>query len=181
MRSALHLMLSGMMAAVMISPSCASAAAPPPSAEILPGAGYKDVTYQIDGRPVTLVNGRSETEAAPGSTTRIITRYFGSDARGDLNGDGKEDAAFLLTQDTGGSGTFYYVVVALRTATGYQGTNAILLGDRIAPQRTIIENATVVVNYAERGPDEPFSAKPSVGVSKYLKVRDGKLEEANKK
>jgi len=49
---------------------------------------YKNTTYVIDDKPVTLVNGVSEVEVAPGSTSKVVTRYFGNDAKGDLNGDG---------------------------------------------------------------------------------------------
>jgi hypothetical protein len=179
MRSKLHLILADMMVTVMILAACTPAAKFASTVEKLPIASYKDATYQIDGKSIPLVNGLFEAEAAPGSASKIIIRHFGNDAIGDLNGDGKEDVAFLLTKDTGGSGTFYYVVVALRTATGYQGTNAVLLGDRIAPQATNIENGMVIVNYADRKPDESFAMKPSVGISKYLKVIDSKLVEVN--
>jgi hypothetical protein len=179
MKPKLYLILASMMVTVMVLAACTPAATPATAAEMLPLASYKDATFQINGKLIALVNGLSEAEAAPGSASRIITRYFGNDAIGDLNGDGKEDVAFLLTQDSGGSGTFYYVVVALRTATGYQGTNAVLLGDRIAPQTTNIENGIVVVNYADRKPDESFAIKPSLGISKYLKVIDSKLVEVN--
>ena len=59
--------------------------------------------------------------AAPGSASRIVTRYFGSEVRGDLNGDGREDVAFLLTQQSGGSGTFFYAVAALDLPSGRVG------------------------------------------------------------
>jgi hypothetical protein len=39
----------------------------------------------------------------------------------------------LITHDPGGSGTFYYVAAAINVNKRYQGTNAVLLGDRIAP------------------------------------------------
>jgi hypothetical protein len=132
--------------------------------------GYKDATYVIEGQSVTLKDGVSVVEAAPGSASAATTKYFGNEAEGDLNGDGVSDIAFLLTQDSGGSGTFYYVVAALKTDTGYQGTNAVLLGDRIAPQTTGIKDGQITVNYADREPGEPMSAAPSVGVSKYLRV-----------
>ena len=141
------------------------------------GADYKNATYVIEGQPVTLVNGSSTVPAAPGSASNTVTTYFGNEAAGDLNNDGVPDEAFLLTQNGGGSGTFYYVVAALKTAAGYQGTNAILLGDRIAPQTTQIEDGQIVVNYADRGPSEPMTAQPSIGVSKYLQVASGTLAE----
>lgn len=138
----------------------------------------KNGTYIIDGKPVTLVNGVSRVPAAPGSASQITTTYFGNEAGGDLNGDGMADIGFVLTQNTGGSGTFYYAAVALKTASGYQGTNAVLLGDRIAPQTTQIKNGQLIVNYADRKPGEPMTAQPSVGVSKYLNVQGTTLIEA---
>lgn len=77
----------------------------------------------------------------------------------------------------GGSGTFYYAAAALSTGSGYQGTNAILLGDRIAPQSTQIENGVIVVNYADRNPGEDFSVQPSLGMTKTLELQDGVLVE----
>jgi hypothetical protein len=84
-----------------------------------------------------------------------------------------------LTQDGGGSGTFYYVVAALRTGTGFKGTNTVLLGDRISPQSISIQNGVVTVRYLDRKPDEPMSAQPTVSVSKQLKVVDGQLTESS--
>src|SRR3989344_288898 len=123
---------------------------------------YKNATYIIEGLPVTLVNGRAEVADVPDSALKMVTQYFGNEATGDLNGDGTPDVAFILTQNGGGSGTFYHAVVALKAASGYQGTNAILLGDRIAPQTTEIRNGQVIVNYADRKAGEPMSVRPSV-------------------
>ena len=134
--------------------------------------------FIIEGQPVMLGNGQAETAAAPGAATKTVTQYFGNVATGDLNGDSVPDVAFLLTQTGGGSGTFYYVVATLVAADGsYQGTNAILLGDRIAPQTTEIRGGQLIVNYAERKAGEPMTARPSVGVSKYLKVIGRELVE----
>ncbi len=152
-------------------PNCSFAPCPGVSTE------YKNGTYIIDGRSTTLINGVSRAPAAPGSASQVTTTYFGNEATGDLNGDGVPDVAFLLTQNSGGSGTFYYVVVALKTPQGYQGTNAILLGDRIAPQTTEIRNGELIVNYVDRNPGEPMTAQPSLGVSKYMLVEKGSLVE----
>lgn len=130
---------------------------------------YKDATYMIDGTPVTLMDGVAEMPAAPGSASKIVTRYFGNELRKDLDGDGREDVVFLLTQQTGGSGTFYYVVAALDTAAGWKGSDGYLLGDRIAPQTTESgEGKQVIINYADRKQGESFAVRPSVGKSAYL-------------
>ena len=137
----------------------------------------KNKTYLIENDLVTLKNGLSEIEIVPGSASKKVTKYFGNDVIGDLNNDNKPDTVFLLTQESGGSGIFYYVVVMLSSEKGYDGTNAILLGDRIAPQTTEIKDGKIVVNYSDRKVGEPFSVAPSVGVSKYFKIENKKLTE----
>jgi len=139
----------------------------------------KNSSFTIDKVNITLKNGISQTDIASSSALKITTKYFGNEAYGDLNGDGLADTAYLITQDTGGSGLFYYVVVALKNPTGYKTTNAFFIGDRIAPQSTEIhsDSKELYVNFAERKPGEPFTTQPSQGVTLYLKVTtDGVLE-----
>lgn len=129
---------------------------------------YKNATYIIDGERITLVNGVSET-AMSDSASKIITRYFGNEVRKDLNGDEREDSVFLLTQDRGGSGTFFYAVAAVAVNGGYLGSEAFFLGDRIAPQTTNAgKENSVIVNYAVRTPGEPMTVRPSIGKSVWL-------------
>jgi heat shock protein HslJ len=133
----------------------------------------ENATYSINGQSVTLVNGVSEVVAAPGSASKIITQYFGNAVTADLDGDGRPDRTFILTQNTGGSGTFYYVVAALNTPLGYLGSEGVLLGDRIAPQSTVMSQdpktpKVIVVNYADRALGESFAVAPSVGKSIWL-------------
>ena len=135
----------------------------------------KDATYNINGRSLTLVNGVSVVSAAPGSASMITTRYFGNEVKHDFDSDGRPDTAFILTQNAGGSGTFYYVVIALNMARGYVGSAGFLLGDRIAPQTTeMSQNPStpdvIVVNYADRKTGEAFTVQPSVGKSLWLKL-----------
>ena len=137
----------------------------------------KNGTYQIEGNTVTLKDGISEQAPTSESESKTTTEYFGNDITGDFNNDGKDDVAFVLTQETGGSGLFVYVVVSLGDGKSGAGTNAIYLGDRIAPQTTEFRDGGIIVNYADRKSDEPFSAVPSVGVSKYFKVVGSELLE----
>jgi hypothetical protein len=147
----------------------------------VPNAGdYKYATYMIEDQSITLVNGSAENPAAPGSDSIVSTDIFGDEVRGDFNGDGLPDIAFLLTQDGGGTGVFYYLAAALGSKDGFKGINAVFIGDRIAPQTTEFKNGQIIVNYADRKPDEPYSANPSVGVSKYFKVSGNKLIEVTK-
>lgn len=142
----------------------------------------KNGTYLIDGQPITLVDGRSESELLPGSASRQVTRYLGKPVNLDLNSDGRLDSAFLLVQETGGSGTFYFVAAALQTEQGLVGTNAVFLGDRIAPQSTVIDPnnpSQLIVNYTDRRPDEPMSAVPTQLVAKTFGLENGVLVEVS--
>jgi hypothetical protein len=142
--------------------------------------GYKNTSYTIEGQSVTLVDGFSEIEAAPGSASKITTRYFGNEVKHDLNNDGREDVVSIVTQETGGSGVFFYAVAALNTPAGYVGSSAFLLGDRIAPQSTSIDEGTttqgtkrenvIVVNFMTRAANEPFTAEPTVSKSVWIKL-----------
>jgi hypothetical protein len=121
---------------------------------------YKDAEYRIGNESIRLKDEFS---------------YFGNEYRTDLNADGLEDVVFLITQQSGGSGTFYYVVAALNTERGYIGSDGYFLGDRIAPQNIGMSpnprhKNVVVVNYADRAADEPMTTRPSVGKSAYLKL-----------
>jgi hypothetical protein len=136
-----------------------------------------NAVYTIEGHEVRLFRGRAEKAAAPGSATKSTISVFGKPVYGDLDNDGNDDAALILARDLGGSGTFYYVAASLKVNGSYRGTNAVFLGDRIAPKDVGIQDGVVVVNYAIRGPGQAMTAQPSVGRTKYLKLEKGMLEE----
>lgn len=138
-------------------------------------SGPHNATYIIDGESVTFVDGLSETEIVPGSASKKITKYFGDEISVDLNNDNKEDSVFFVTQETGGTGTFVYVVAALNTEDGWKGSQSIFLGDRITPQVIEINknpnrNNVIVVNYLDRKFDDPMTLKPSIAKSIWLQL-----------
>lgn len=141
---------------------------------------YKNAEYVIAGERVKLVDGYAETQIE-NSSAKTITRYFGNEVMTDLNSDGREDVVFLITQETGGSGVFYYAVAALKTEGGYVGSQALFLGDRIAPQTTELSQNpqhknVIVVNYADRAQGEGFAVAPRVGKSIYLKLDTASMQ-----
>lgn len=129
----------------------------------------KNISYVINGEVFNLQNGLAVKDISPNSATKNTLRFFGEPVYGDLNGDGKEDAAILLSNDQGGSGIFYYAVLAIKDDVNtYKTTNALFLGDRIAPQTVNIINGRAVYNYAERKFDEPMTTQPSIGKSLWI-------------
>ena len=121
-----------------------------------------NASYKIGDQVVTLVNGHADTPAAPGSSTKITTGVWGTPEIADLDSDGRADAAQVLIHDTGGSGTFYYVVAAIREDDGYRGTSGVFLGDRIEPRSIAVVDNRITVGFLGREPDDAFAAPPSV-------------------
>jgi len=140
-------------------------------------ADPQNSVFYIDGQAVTLKDGASSVPAAPDSASMIVTKYFGNEVRGDFNNDDKEDIAFIVTQTNGGSGTFYYLTALVSGETGYKGTEAVLLGDRISLQTTEYRNAEIIVNYMDRKTGDPMSAVPSVAASRYFTVKNNQFQE----
>lgn len=135
---------------------------------------YKDIAYVIEGEEVQLIDGNAQTAAATG-TAQIVTTFAGNEAEGDLNEDGISDVAFLLTQDRGGSGTFYYVVAALKTDTGYQGTSAGFIGDRIDIESVESEGGIIRVNFLRPETGASTSTENARSVFKQFVVVNNEL------
>ncbi|MEX0652347.1 MAG: hypothetical protein WD509_03405 [Candidatus Paceibacterota bacterium] len=138
---------------------------------------FKEATFTVSGEPVTLKDGVAKAYTSLGGASETTIRYFGNELVHDVDGDGQEDTVFLVSQETGGSGTFFYAVAALKRGSGYIGSQAVLLGDRIAPQTTEkADGRTIVINYMERAPGEPMTTQPSVGKSLYLLLDTDSLQ-----
>ena len=142
-------------------------------------SGPLDATYLIAGQKVKLTNGAIEKDIPFNATSsmKITVKAFNEPTYMDLNGDGVKDAIFFLYEQLGGTGTFFYVVAAVNEGGTYKGLNAIYLGDRIAPQTINASNGKAAINYATVKDSDPMTAKPSVGVTKYVKIQGGQLVE----
>ena len=124
--------------------------------------GVKNLAVTIDGQTFALTNGVAEIPGAPGSAATNTARLVGEPVMADADGDGSQDAALLVEHDPGGSGTFYYAVVAIDDAGSYRASNALSLGDRIEPHTVEFTDGRFVYSYAERKPGESMADRPSV-------------------
>ena len=131
--------------------------------------------YRIENQSVQLRDGRCEKEAAPGSATKIITRVLGEPAYGDLDGNGSDDAAVFLIQETGGSGTFFFVAAAIHVNGRWKGTHAVFIGDRVAPEEIRIRDGVVVVKFRDRRADQPMAQRPTIHKSVEFEVAGDQL------
>lgn len=134
--------------------------------------------YNIDGQEFQLKNGSAEITIAENSATKNKLSTFGDPVEFDADKDGDMDYAVLLAHEPGGSGTFFYATLVLNNAGELKQTNALFLGDRIAPQNVNVVDGRAVFNYAERLADEPITKAPSVGKSLYVQLaKDGTIGE----
>ena len=141
-----------------------------------PASGPGEATYLIDGLAIALSDGLAVLEPIDGAATRALVKVFGTPVWGDLDHSGGPDAALLLVVDRGGSGSFYYLAVAYNRGGVFVGSEAIFLGDRISPQRLSIRNGLIMVDYAERLPQEAMTVPPSHRMTKYLLAKKTGLE-----
>lgn len=128
-------------------------------------------SFTFDNEPITLSNGKHTTSF--GEETSILSdKTFG-----DLNADKKDDVVVLLSRTGLGSGNFIYAAAYVSGPVSYKGTNAVFIGDRIAPQDISIRNGVIIITYLDRQEDEPFAAEPTISKTIELVYRNGTLEE----
>jgi len=102
---------------------------------------------------------------------KIPDQYFDEgEAVGDLNGDGKEDIAFLLPRDDGAENNIYYLTASLKTDGGHVGTNLIFLGGKVEPKNLSIVDGIINIEYMDR-----LDKKATTTKEIYAQVVDGKL------
>lgn len=136
-----------------------------------------DATYSgILDQAVTLVDGRYEGEpfVAGGATRPIVTLLPQPLAYGDLDGDGRMDAAVVLAFDSGGSGTFIYLAAVESPASAPFNVATTLLGDREQVRSLTIDGGRLVVDLLSHAADDPACC-PSLATIRTFRLDDGQL------
>jgi|694.fasta_scaffold102983_2 heat shock protein HslJ len=115
-------------------------------------------TYRIEGETerLRMRGGRWEgPPAAPGSAT-VPRAQVHTDlvARGDLDGDGAEEAVVLLEHDPGGSGRFLYVAVLTRREGRVVMAASRLVGDRVQVRSLALRGREIVLEVVRAGPSD---------------------------
>lgn len=135
-----------------------------------------NATFLIGGEKVTLKDGRSSRQFSPESAVTLETMLTDIIEYGDINNDSKNDTVAIIMQSGGGSGMFVYVVSYVSGNVDYEGSNAVLVGDRISPEELSIRNGVIYVTYLDRNEEEAFAAEPTVRTEIELIYKDGNLE-----
>lgn len=161
------------------TPSAPSPTQPP---AVLNEAQLQNATYAgIYDQPVLLVNGTYEGEPfVEGGMARPVVIYSGVRTSGDLDGDGAQDAAVILSENSGGSGMFTYLAALFNQDGQPVNTDTVLLGDRVQVTRLSIENGVIVVEMLAAGPQDPLCC-PSLPILLTFILQNGKLVKTTEK
>jgi hypothetical protein len=136
-----------------------------------------------DGGPVQLRGGLWSGPATPSSGVEpsgaerpraALIPYL--IARGDLDGDGREDVVVFLQTTGGGSGAFLHLAAVLDRPEGPRALPAQGIGDRAEVESLEVVDGRIVLDAVVAGPSDALCC-PSQRVRKTFAVADGELRE----
>jgi len=134
--------------------------------------------HKIYDEPLTLVDGRWEglpfTEGGSSRPRAGIADVFY--AAGDLDGDGNGEAAVIIWENSGGSGSYHYLAVSRRENEEIVNVDTVLVEDRPKILSLHISDRQVVLELIQHGPDEPACC-PTQHALRRWQIVEGKLAE----
>lgn len=139
----------------------------------------RNATYRgIYDRAVTLTDGQYEgAPFQPGGAARPRLIFAGSlVARGDLDGDGGDEAVVLLAESSGGSGTFNYLAVVAAQDGKPVNVATEPLGDRVQLRSMTIVDGQLIVDMVAHGPGDAMCC-PTLKVRRTLTLHRDRLIE----
>lgn len=148
-------------------------AAPAQSQPSEPSIDYKNAIYRVDGKDITLLEGQHTQPAADDSSAQDATHIIEPPPHVAGKLGGRNAVAVFLSEQSGGSGTFYYVALAFNDGRG----TTFKIGDRIQPISIAINGDDLVVGYLDRNADEPMAVPPTVPRERHFAYMNGQILE----
>ncbi len=160
--------------------------AKPPAESELPEALLQARIQGIYDAPIGLTDGHYEGPpfVAGGASRPRVTLLQSLVARGDLDaghpdsGDvsisaaGADDHAVVLTESSGGSGSFIYLALLRPQGTGLVNVATTLLGDRVDVTSLTIVNGEIRASMLVHGPDDPVCCPSQRSEKSWLLIGD---------
>jgi heat shock protein HslJ len=142
-----------------------------PTALELADATYSGVMIE----PVTLTGGQWEGEpfvdgGASRPTVGLIDHFA---LTGDLDGDGVDEAAALLWESSGGSGTRLYLAVMGRRDENVENLGTTLIGDRVQVRSGAIVTGRITLDIVRAGPEDAACCPTQRALVTWALTEDG--------
>lgn len=153
----------------------ATTAAPTPNeeAEVILEAEYQ-LGLPDSLQVVELTNGSFE-QGTPGGADYISVRVTDLAASGDLDGDGSEETAVLVSENYGGTGVFVFLAVYSNTGTTPTFLTSTIVDDRPQLNALSIEEGEVFLDATVHGPDEPMCC-PTLRTLRHYRLINNQLD-----
>ncbi|MFI5378676.1 MAG: hypothetical protein ACHRHE_05225 [Tepidisphaerales bacterium] len=150
-----HVFCCLLLAAIATAATAQDPAKPSPSPQQLTLKQLKNMTYKVEdatkGKAV-LRNGKfADKPFEPGAASRLEVFFGDKVAHGDLNGDGSSDAAVILWENSGGSGTFVHLAAVINEGGKPRHIASECLGDRVNVQALSIKGGIITVEILTQG------------------------------
>jgi heat shock protein HslJ len=128
--------------------------------------------------PVRLAGGVYEGEPFAGeSAARPTLRLLGDlRVKGDLDGDGIDESAVLLAENSGGSGTFIYVAVLERRGGTVRNTGTALLGDRVQVRSLSITDGAIRMEVIQHGSGDALCCPTGKALRRWILEEESLME-----
>jgi hypothetical protein len=153
----------------------ATTAAPTPNEE---AESIRNVEYQL-GIPdslqvVQLTDGVYE-QGTPGEADYISVKATDLAASGDLDADGSNETAVLVSENYGGTGVFVFLVVYSNTGTSPTFLTSAIVDDRPQLNALSIEAGEVFLDATIHAPDEPMCC-PTLRTLRHYRLINNQLD-----
>jgi hypothetical protein len=133
-----------------------------------------EISATDDHRMVQLADGRFEQGSDPAAGDYVSVSMGQQVAFGDLNNDGAQDAAIILGENYGGTGSFVSVVAMLNQGGQPVFAAAALIDDRPMVNALDIQNGEILVDAVIHGPNDPGCC-PAQAVKQSYRLWDLRL------
>ena len=138
----------------------------------------KNAGYQLGAtdapRTVQLVNGAYQ-EGVPGDPKYVDVRATDFIALGDIDGDGKNEAAALVSETYGGSGVFVFLAVYVAQNKSAVFKTSVFVDDRPQVNAIAIENHEVTLDVTIHGANDPMCC-PTLRTTRHYRLVSDQLD-----
>lgn len=114
-------------------------------------------------------------QGTPGSDGFISVKSTGFAAVGDLNADGVDEVAMLVSENYGGSGVFVFLTVYADVDGVLTFQNSTMVDDRPQLNVLAIQNGEIYLDAVTHGPDEPMCC-PTLRTTRHYRFVDNQMD-----